>query len=85
MENLRASADAQPTKAFCIHCPRWKAVGTAEEVRGAAEEHRREKHPETFRKPKPARRRAFSRNMTKEREAEIEEERRQRMRMMGLI
>lgn len=85
-ENLQESADAQPMSVYCVFCPKWRATGTAAETRAAAEQHRRDEHPETFSKKQKLirRRRVFSQALTADRQAEIDEERRQRARLLGL-
>lgn len=85
-EYLQESADRQPLKAYCALCPDWEAVGTAEETREAAQQHRAEHHPETFRKTKSAKaKRKFSqRNLTRQQEEELERERRARLRVLGI-
>jgi hypothetical protein len=83
-ERLQESADSQQMTAYCAFCPKWQADGTAGEARAAAEQHRKEEHPETFKKHTVRRRRVFSQALTAEREAEIEEQRRQRMRSLGI-
>jgi len=84
-EQLEAMDNAQQMIVYCVHCPEWKAEGTALEARAAAEAHRTEEHPELRNSRKIVRkRRSFSQSMTEEREAEIEEERRKRMRALGI-
>lgn len=85
-EWLQESADKQPVRAYCILCPEWQAVGTAEETREAAQRHRAEYHPETFRRKKSARpyRKFAQRNLTREQEEELEQERHARLRVLGI-
>lgn len=82
---LKDNADAQPTTVYCHFCPEWSVEGTAAETRTAAEQHRREHHPEVLSRTRLVRkRRAFSQTLTQERKDEIDEERRQRMRSLGI-
>jgi hypothetical protein len=83
--SLQESANAQPMTVFCLHCPKWKATGTAQETRAASEAHRVEEHPELVGRKVARKKRVFSQAMSAEREAQIEEERRQRMRALGIL
>jgi hypothetical protein len=85
-EQLKGLDDRQPMTVYCLLCPKWKATGTAEETRVAAETHRLETHPEIRVEGKRLvkRRHKFSSSLTADRLAEVEEERRQRMRELGL-
>lgn len=81
--------DSQPLRSECTICGEWSFEGEAGEARERAIEHRRERHPETFKKRRSKRTtRSLNSfrtpNMTKEDLKEIDDARRRRAFLIGI-
>lgn len=80
--------EEQPTNGGCVFCPRIVFHGTAREVWEAQAEHRRKKHPETFKRRTKRSSRHLARwqnsGMKADEEAEVMEEVRRRAFLNGV-